>query len=181
MSIMRVKTLSCLGFAVASVGLAVCLSQAAWAQEGLPNPRWTPGATNPEVSQANIHRTICVTGFARSIRPPAAWTSELKRQQIRQWGLRDRRLGHYEEDHLIALSIGGHPTDVRNLWPQPRQGRWSASAKDDLEFVLYKMVCGGEIGLLEAQRAMASNWIQAYQVYVPSHRAWLAQRRRRFE
>jgi len=147
----------------------------------LPNPRWTPGATNPAVSQANIHSTICVNGYAKSIRPPTTWTTALKRQQIRQMGLRDRRLGRYEEDHLIALSMGGHPSDERNLWPQPRSGRWSASAKDDLEFVLYKMVCTGEMGLVDAQRAIASNWVQAYETYVPSHRGWLAQRRRRFQ
>ena len=144
-------------------------------------PTLTPGATNPAVSQANIHSTICVNGYAKSIRPPSTWTTALKRQQIRQMGLRDRRLGRYEEDHLIALSMGGHPSDERNLWPQPRSGRWSASAKDDLEFVLYKMVCTGEMGLVDAQRAIASNWVQAYETYVPSHRGWLAQRRRRFQ
>lgn len=159
----------------------VCLSANSWGQSILPDPRWTPGATNPDVTQANIHRTICVAGFARSIRPPATWTSALKRQQIRQWGFKDRRLSRYEEDHLIALSIGGHPSDERNLWPQPRRGAWSASTKDDLEFVLYKMVCSGEISLADAQRAMAGNWVQAYQTYVPSHRAWLVFRRRKFE
>lgn len=172
-----------------ALSMALLVSPLAFAQNAssggllnsLPNPRWTPGATNPAVSQANIHSTICVNGYAKSIRPPSTWTTALKRQQIRQMGLRDRRLGRYEEDHLIALSIGGHPSDERNLWPQARSGRWSASAKDDLEFVLYKMVCTGEMGLVDAQRAIASNWVQAYETYVPSHRGWLAQRRRRFE
>jgi len=43
------------------------------------------------------------------------------------------------------------------------------------------MVCTGEMGLVDAQRAIASNWVQAYETYVPSHRGWLAQRRRRFQ
>ena len=47
--------------------------------------------------------------------------------------------------------------------------------------MLYKMVCSGEISLADAQRAMAGNWVQAYQTYVPSHRAWLVFRRRKFE
>ena len=25
----------------------------------------------------------------------------------------------YQEDHLISLELGGHPTDPRNLWPEP--------------------------------------------------------------
>ena len=41
--------------------------------------------------------------------------------------------------------------------------------KDRLEFVLYKMVCAQEISLAEAQHAMATNWIEAWKQYVPSH------------
>ena len=25
----------------------------------------------------------------------------------------------YQEDHLVSLELGGHPTDPRNLWPEP--------------------------------------------------------------
>lgn len=73
------------------------------------------------------------------------------------------------EDHLVALSIGGHPTDERNLWPQPRLSEWGAAKKDQLESVLFKMVCKREIALSDAQQAMAQNWIGAWKRYVPSH------------
>ena len=76
---------------------------------------------------------------------------------------------HYQEDHLIALSIGGAPEDERHLWPQPRKSGWTAAKKDRLEAVLHKMVCAREITLLEAQHAMATDWIAAWKKYVPSH------------
>ena len=69
----------------------------------------------------------------------------------------------------MALSIGGAPTDERNLWPQPRNSEWSAGKKDQLEFVLYKMVCNEEISLKQVQREMATDWIEAWKRYVPTH------------
>jgi hypothetical protein len=70
---------------------------------------------------------------------------------------------------LIPLSIGGNPRDSRNLWPEPRISEWNAAKKDQLEFVIYKMVCRGEIQLSEAQQEMATNWISAYKKYVHSN------------
>ena len=37
----------------------------------IPDPRFTPGAINPDVTQENIDSTICVPGFTKTIRPPA--------------------------------------------------------------------------------------------------------------
>jgi hypothetical protein len=138
----------------------------------LPDQRITPGATNPNVTQSNIQQTVCVKGFTKTIRPPAYYTNQLKKQQIGQYGYSDRNPRDYEEDHLIALSIGGAPQDTRNLWPQPRNSEWGADKKDQLEFVMYKMLCAGEIGLEDAQRAMAVDWIAAWKAYVPNHRQY---------
>jgi hypothetical protein len=135
----------------------------------LPDPRLTPGALNPDVTQANIHQTICIKGYAKSIRPPAYYTNGLKKQLIRQYGYADRNPRNYELDHDLPLSLGGAPEDVRNLWPEPRNSEWGADKKDQLEFVLYKMVCGGDISLASAQRAIITNWIEAWKEYVPSH------------
>ncbi|NPT44851.1 hypothetical protein GNZ12_26745 [Paraburkholderia sp. 1N] len=143
---------------------------AATARAGdLPDSRFTPGAINPDVTQANIHQTVCVKGYTKAIRPPAYYTNALKKRQIEQFGYADRKARDYEEDHLVALSIGGAPTDERNLWPQPRNSEWSADKKDQLEFVLYKMVCNEEISLKQAQREMATDWIEAWKRYVPTH------------
>jgi hypothetical protein len=101
---------------------------------------------------------------------PAHFTNKLKKQQLREYGNADRNPKHYEEDHLIALSIGGAPDNQRNLWPETQISEWNAKKKDRLEFMLYKMVCAQEISLVEAQHAMATNWIEAWKQYVPSHR-----------
>jgi hypothetical protein len=148
--------------------LALIISIPAWASD-LPDPSLTPGAINPEVTQLNIYTTVCVKGYTKTIRPPAHYTNKLKKRQIRQYGYGDRNPKHYEEDHLIALSIGGAPHDPRNLWPEPRRSEWNAKKKDQLEFVLYKMVCNQEISLFEAQQAMGTNWIEAWKRYVPGH------------
>lgn len=135
----------------------------------LPDPRLTPGALNPEITQANVFQTVCVRGYSKRIRPPVYFTNRLKKRQIRAYGYADGNPKHYEEDHLVPLSIGGAPDDPRNLWPEPRISEWGADKKDQLEFVLYKMVCAGEISLADAQREIAVNWIDAWKRYVPGH------------
>ncbi len=136
----------------------------------LPDSRMTPGATNQEVTQTNIGQTVCVKGFTKTIRPPAYFTNSLKKQQIREYGYADQDPRQYEEDHLIALSIGGAPANVRNLWPQPRSSEWGADQKNQLELVMFKMVCAHEISLKDAQYEMATDWIKAWKAYVPGHK-----------
>ena len=133
----------------------------------LPNPAWQPGAYNPDVTQDTIQNTICVSGYTKTIRPPASYTDALKVQQIAQYGYSDTNTADYEEDHLIALEIGGAPKDPKNLWPQPRNTQpYNAAVKDTLEFTLYRMVCAGNITLAEAQNAIVTDWVQAYHKYV---------------
>src|SRR3712207_3940055 len=47
----------------------------------------TPGALNPDVTQATIGSTICVRGWTRTIRPPSSYTSALKVEQLAEYGL----------------------------------------------------------------------------------------------
>jgi len=112
-------------------------------------------------------------GWTRIVRPAVGYTEELKRQQMAAFGYHDRRLSHYEEDHLIPLGLGGAPSDPRNLWPEPRTppDGWGADRKDELEFVLNQLVCSGGLPLPEAQRAIATNWIAAYLRYVGPRRS----------
>lgn len=133
---------------------------------GLPDRTRTPGALNPEVTQDDIHRTICVSGWTRTVRPPTSYTNKLKREQIAEYGYRDKRLSSYEEDHLVSLQLGGHPTDPKNLWPEPYRGRCGARVKDVLETRLKRLVCTDRITLGEAQKAIATDWIAAYRKYV---------------
>jgi hypothetical protein len=136
--------------------------------EARPNARITPGAVNPAVNQANIHQTICVRGYSKSVRPSEAYTEQLKFVGIRQYGYSDMRLRDYEEDHLISIGLGGSPTEPQNLWPEPHHvvGGWGSYAKDDLEDRLHTLVCRGRVPLAQAQNAIASDWIAAYKHYV---------------
>ena len=126
----------------------------------LPDQRCTPGATFAKVTQRNIGRTICKSGWTSTVRPPEDYTSDLKVVQIRQYGYKRRSTHLYEEDHLIPLELGGSPKSVRNLWPEFDNGHLP-NPKDKVENALKDAVCDGTIRLAPAQRAIARNWITA--------------------
>ena len=123
------------------------LSAPLWASTSTPDYSPPPGALNPQVTQTNIAQTICKPGWTRSVRPPAQYTGALKRKQIAERHLPGPP-GAYEEDHFVALNLGGHPTSPDNLWPQPIQ---QAQAKDRLEYALNRAVCAGRMTLATAQ------------------------------
>jgi hypothetical protein len=132
-----------------------------------PNPELTPGAINHAITQANIKQNICKKGWStKSIRPTSSYTTALKRKQLAQYGYAGTKLSLYEEDHLISLELGGHPTDPHNLWPEVWNGPCGAHIKDALENRLHKLVCAGTVTLSEAQHEIATDWIAAYRRYV---------------
>jgi hypothetical protein len=134
----------------------------------LPNPTRTPGATNPDVTQADIHSTICVSGWTSTIRPESSYTTALKEQQLASGYAYhgDMNTGDYEEDHLISLEIGGSPTTALNLWPEPYNTPDGARTKDQIENKLHELVCDGALSIAAAQHAIATNWYAAYQTYI---------------
>jgi hypothetical protein len=114
----------------------------------LADPVRTPGVLNPDVTQANIHSTICRHGWTATIRPPVDYTNALKRKQMRLYG-ETGSMSDYQEDHLISLELGGNPTDPRNLWPEPYP---RASDVDRIENDLNAQVCSGRLTLAQAQQ-----------------------------
>ncbi len=121
---------------------------AAHAPVVVADPVRTPGVLNPDVRQETIAATICTQGWTRTVRPPTSYTSALKLEQMREYGLAGDPAA-YQEDHLISLELGGHPTDRRNLWPERRP---RADEVDRVENDLNHRVCSGELTLAEAQR-----------------------------
>ena len=111
----------------------------------------TPGVLNPDVTQANVASTICKRGWTKTIRPPTTYTNDLKLKQMREYGLAGAA-SDYQQDHLISLELGGHPTDARNLWPEPIR---RALEVDRIENELNRAVCRHELSLAEAQRRLA--------------------------
>jgi hypothetical protein len=108
----------------------------------------SPGVLNPDVTQANVNSTVCVHGWTKTVRPPTSYTNNLKQKQMREYGVGGSP-SDYQEDHLISLELGGHPTDPRNLWPEPYP---RASEVDSIENDLNAKVCSGELSLDDAQR-----------------------------
>jgi hypothetical protein len=136
-----------------------------------PDPARTPGATNPEITQASIRETICNPRWStKSIRPEAGYTNRLKVEQINEYGYSDSKLRDYEEDHFIPLELGGNPTDPKNLWPEPYEtsiADGGAHAKDKVENYLHAEVCSGSLTLEQAQREITEDWYRVYTASVP--------------
>src|SRR5437899_1212119 len=146
-----------------------------------PDPVTTPGALNPDITQANIRETICNPQWStKTIRPPVSYTNHLKAQQITASRFKDKTPSHYEEDHLISLELGGNPRDPKNLWPEmwgtpgtPLTSRGpfpphlvGAKAKDAVENHLHKEVCAGALTPHEAQQIIATDWFKYYREQV---------------
>jgi hypothetical protein len=173
---MRTRSL----FPILAVGIGTLLAHAPQAQphrigpaEIYPDPVRTPGAANPEVTQRNIGDTICSRRWStKLIRPPAQYTSRLKRKQLREYGgtvhqaraelinpntgkvdttrcvAHSDNMACYEEDHFIPLEDGGDPTDPRNLWPEAYNTRvggtvMGAHQKDVVEGFVHDEICYG--------------------------------------
>jgi hypothetical protein len=138
---------------VVTAVLVLALLLAAWPRGHRSRPAlvasWalTPGVLNPEVTQRTIGSTVCKRGWTRTIRPPVEYTNDLKLKQMRAYRVTGSPT-RYQEDHLISLELGGHPTDPRNLWPEPRP---RADEVDRIENELNAKVCSGELSLREAQ------------------------------
>lgn len=121
----------------------------------------TPGRTNPAVTQTTIDQTICTSGYTKTIRPNTSYTTPLERDLIKSYGLRLQPAAT-ELDHLVPLELGGNPTDIHNLWPQPYQPLPGAREKDWLEGELKREVCAGTITLAAAQDMIKTDWAAAY-------------------
>ena len=133
--------------------VAVLALGASWGETTKIVASWkrTPGALNRTVTQGTINSTICVHGWTRTIRPPVGYTNRLKLVQMRQYH-ESGSPSRYEEDHLIPLELGGHPTSPKNLWPEPRP---RAETVDRIETSLKRQVCRGLLTLAQGRRRIS--------------------------
>jgi len=88
----------------------------------------------------------------------------------------------YEEDHLISLENGGHPTDPKNLFPEPYNTQvggviMGARQKDIVESFIHDEICHGipnskknsyipattSITLRRGQEILAGDWYACYE------------------
>jgi hypothetical protein len=122
----------------------------------LPDPRCTPGAVDPAVTQGNLRSTICHPGYTKTVRPSASQTSKFK-FEVAYPAYGDPHSEKTELDHLVSLELGG-ANDAANLWPETPP---TPNPKDKVENALHAAVCDGRVKLTAAQNAIASDWLTA--------------------
>lgn len=108
-------------------------------------------ALNPAVTPAAIDATICVPGWAASVRPASSYTRAFERRAL-QAGADPRG---FVVDHQLPISLGGAPRDPANL---RLQAVAAAKAKDLDERRLHRAVCSGRMGLEAAQDELLRRW-----------------------
>src|SRR6266542_3498028 len=136
------------------------------AHDALPDSACTPGAIFPDVTADKV----CQRGYSSSVRNVPA---EVSREVYREYGIAERTTGEFEVDHYLPLELAGS-NDIANLWPEAAEPRPGFHEKDQVENYLHDQVCGGAMSLPEAQRAIASNWLDVYQRLRQSAAATLA-------
>ncbi|MDE1863560.1 MAG: hypothetical protein KGI33_11700 [Thaumarchaeota archaeon] len=113
------------------------------------------------MTQDNIQSTICVSGYTKTVRPPTSVTDPIKLERMKAYGDADSP-SNYELDHLIPLELGGAPSDIKNLWPEPYYTTVTAYNKDGFENYLHRQVCSGAMDLKTAQDEIATDWLKYY-------------------
>lgn len=139
----------------------------------LPDPRCTPGATDPRVTPATIRTTICaphvsgVPTWADKVRPPTSVTNRIKAERMKAYGV-TLPTSAVELDHSVQEALGGAPGAKKvgrrweidagspNLWPQPDP---APNLKDKVEAAALAAVCRKGRDLRLTQRQMGSDWI----------------------
>jgi hypothetical protein len=114
----------------------------------------TPGAIFPEATKEKI----CVPGYASSVRNVS---TSLKNKVYASYGVKTRKPGQYEIDHLVSLQLGGS-NDVANLWPEIDLPKPGFHEKDRVENWLHDQVCKGNMTLKNAQIKIATDWVAVY-------------------
>jgi hypothetical protein len=124
-------------------------------QEPLPDRACTPGGVFSVTADQ-----VCQPGYSSSVRDVS---TSLKNQVYTEYGIQSHMSmsGQYEVDHLISLELGGS-NDIANLWPEAAAPVPGFHQKDAVENYLHSQVCSGKMSLLEAQRAIATNWLEVY-------------------
>jgi hypothetical protein len=113
---------------------------------------------NPDVTEDTVKQTICAPGYTKRVRPSSSYTNGIKAKLLRETGLDESQMSEYELDHIVPLTLGGHPRKLANLTLQPWEGEHGAKQKDLLERRLNILVCRGAVSLHAAQACIAENW-----------------------
>jgi hypothetical protein len=123
------------------------------ANQTLPDPACSPGA----VLTTDAH-VICVAGYTKTVRDVPI--SE-KKEVFAEYGIDWAQHSGYEVDHIISLELGGS-NDISNLYPESFTIQYGAHTKDQFENYLHDQICSGNMPVEEAQKEIATDWLQYY-------------------
>jgi hypothetical protein len=102
-----------------------------------------------------------VAGWTATVRPSSNYTDALKARQLVELQL-PGTVHDYEEDHRMALGLGGATRDVHNLSPE----LGLSNPKDRDEGALHADVCAGRATLADAQAHLVAKWLAAWPAYL---------------
>jgi cytochrome c-type biogenesis protein CcmH/NrfF len=128
-------------------------------------PKVTYGALDPSVTSQTIQKTICISHYTDTVRPPTSYTNPIKRRLMKDVGIGWSHASEYELDHIIPLGVGGAPRAEENLQLLPLEGPDGSKRKNRIEKKLQCLVCSGQLPLAVAQAEVADNWQAAYKRY----------------
>jgi hypothetical protein len=133
------------------LSLTACATAAAGAWT-MPNASTTPGAI-----RSSDPAVVCVRGYSGTVRPAYDYGWRRFRVSVfRAYGIPHDEWPNFTLDHLVNISLGGAPEDLRNVWPEPKA---EAKEKDEVEDALQEAACiQHTITLQAAQAAIARNW-----------------------
>jgi hypothetical protein len=122
----------------------------------LPDPAASRAPVSGSVaSPAPTVAQLCTGSYVKKTTPSASVTDPIKAAQVARAASSDKDPSHYVEDQLVPIELGGAPTDVRNVWPQPTA---LAELKDREERRLRGDVCAGRTTLAAAQAQILAEW-----------------------
>jgi len=124
------------------------------ANGGLQDFACTPG----DIIKSATKKQICTPGYAGSVRNVP---QSLKNKVYSSYGVKTRKPGQYEVDHLVSLQLGGS-NGIANLWPEIDAPKPGFHEKDRVENYLHDQLCKGKMTLKEVQIAIATNWLAVY-------------------
>jgi hypothetical protein len=142
------KTLDGRAMTAAALALAAIL-----AAQPAPSPHRNYAMTPGAITAATTEQ-VCKPGYATSVRPSSS-VAPAQDGPHEAYGIAGGRSSAYQLDHVVSLELGGAPTSLRNLWPEPIE---VARQKDKVENALHTAVCSGLLPLWKAQACEAFNW-----------------------
>ncbi len=120
--------------------------------DGLPDPICSPGVARTQDVDVICHQP------SAPFRPTKYQELKFKGQIMAMYGLKGQKWGKWILDHVIAVEDGGDGFDLKNMFPQPKTGRYNSRKKDLAENLIHRRICSGQITAAAGQQQLATNW-----------------------